>query len=227
MNAKKILLLMPAGKIGDGIETAFRDAQFEVLRTDNVARAVSFLENQQPSAVIVDWDRTNGTVAEISRIIKENCRKTAMVLLSRNRGLEDRIQAIEDGADDCLVLPQEMDELVAKVRALIRRIDMVDTGSRVLKIKDIEINMDTHEVRKAGKTIDLTYTQFKILYLLISRRDYIFSRNEILEKVWGDSVYVTNRTVDVHVKRLREKLGEDTPPTKYIQTIHGMGYRFA
>ena len=82
-------------------------------------------------------------------------------------------------------------------------------------------------MRKSGKLIDLTYTQFKLLYLLAAKRDYIFTRNEILEKVWGENAYVTDRTVDVHVKRLREKLGEDRLPSKYIQTIHGLGYRFA
>ena len=93
-------------------------------------------------------------------------------------------------------------------------------------VKDISIDLDTHEVRKENKLIDMTYTQFKLLYLLASRRDYVFSRDEILNKVWGENAYVTNRTVDVHVKRLREKLGEQNKKSKYIQTIHGLGYRF-
>jgi DNA-binding response OmpR family regulator len=227
MNAKKILLLISHNKVGDRIEKAFLDSQFDVVRTDTPENAIALIENHQPHAILVDWDKANGTVQQIGRFIKENCRKTAMILISKNKRLDERIQAIEDGADDCLLLPQEIEELVAKVRALIRRIEMVDTNSRVIKIKDIEINLDTHEVSKAGKPVDLTYTQFKILYLLISRRDYVFSRNEILDKVWGDNVYVTNRTVDVHVKRLREKLGESKQPSRYIHTIHGMGYRFA
>jgi DNA-binding response OmpR family regulator len=227
MDSKKILLLISHNKIGDSIEKAFLEAQFDVIRTDTPENAIALIENQQPHAVLVDWDKANGTVKQIGSFIKENCRKTAMVLISKNKRLDERIQAIEDGADDCLLLPQEIEELVAKVRALIRRIDLVDNNSRMIKIKDIEINLDSHEVSKAGKAIDLTYTQFKILYLLVSRRDYVFSRNEILDKVWGDNVYVTSRTVDVHVKRLREKLGENKQPSRYIQTIHGMGYRFA
>jgi DNA-binding response OmpR family regulator len=227
MDPQKILLMISHNKIGDGIEKAFLDAQFEVIRTDNPDNAISILQNQQPQAVLIDWDQANGTVVEINRMVKENCRKTDLILVSRNKRLEERIHAIEEGADDCFLLPYETDELVAKVRALIRRITMVDNDSRIIRIKDIEINLDNHEVCKAGKAVDLTYTQFKILYLLISRRDYIFSRNEILDKVWGDNVFVTNRTVDVHVKRLREKLGEDKHPSRYIQTIHGLGYRFA
>jgi DNA-binding response OmpR family regulator len=104
---------------------------------------------------------------------------------------------------------------------------MLDRFPRNIKIKDIEINVDTHEVFKAGTPLDLTYTQFRLLYLLATHRETIFSRDEILEKVWGENVYVTDRTVDVHVKRLREKLGEKMQPSRYIQTIHGLGYRFA
>jgi DNA-binding response OmpR family regulator len=104
---------------------------------------------------------------------------------------------------------------------------MLDGTPRNIKIKDIEINIDTHEVFKSGTPLDLTYTQFRLLYLLVTHRDTIFSRDEILEKVWGENVYVTDRTVDVHVKRLREKLGEKMQPSRYIQTIHGLGYRFA
>ena len=227
MDTKKLLLLVSHNKVGDGLEKSFLDAQFIVTRTDNLEQAISILKNQQPHVVLVDWDKANGTVAEIGQVIKDHCKKTAMILLSKNKKLEERIKAIEDGADDCLLMTQEIDELIAKVRALVRRIDMVENNSRIIKIRDIEINLDTHEVVKAGNSIDLTYTQFKILYLLVSRRDYIFSRNEILDKVWGNNVYVTNRTVDVHVKRLREKLGENKQPSRYIQTIHGMGYRFA
>lgn len=227
MDNKKILMLFSHNKISNDIEKAFLNAQFEVIRTEDHANAISILSNQQPQAVLIDWDKANGTVDEINRLIKESCRKTAMILISKSKKMNERIQAIEEGADDCIILPHEIEELVAKVRAMIRRIDMVDHTSRVIKIRDIEINLDTHEVIKAGKIVDLTYTQFKILYLLVSRRDYIFSRNEILDKVWGDNVFVTNRTVDVHMKRLREKLGEDQHPSRYIQTIHGMGYRFA
>lgn len=227
MDNKKILMLISHNKVSDDIEKAFLNAQFEVIRTEDHTNAISILSNQQPQAVLIDWDKANGTVTEISRLIKESCRKTAMILISKSKKMNERIQAIEEGADDCIMLPHEIEELVAKVCAMIRRIDMVDHTSRILKIKDIEINLDTHEVTKAGKIVDLTYTQFKILYLLVSRRDYIFSRNEILDKVWGDNVFVTNRTVDVHVKRLREKLGEDQQPSRYIQTIHGLGYRFA
>jgi len=226
MDSKTVLILIGHSKIGDRIEGAFIRARFHVIRTDDSNQMVSLLKKENPDVMIIDWDLTNGTMLEITRVIRENCRKTGLVLLSKSKKATERIQALEEGADDCFQQPPEIDELVAKVKALVRRIDLVDHAPRRIHVKDISIDLDTHEVRKGNKLIDMTYTQFKLLYLLASKRDYVFTRDEILDKVWGENTYVTNRTVDVHVKRLREKLGEDKQPSKYIQTIHGLGYRF-
>jgi len=227
MDINRVLILVKGNAVGDKIEQAFYRSEFDVIRTDDPGQAIRILKSEMPKAIVVDCDLINGSMKSIHEVLKDNCRKTAMVLLSKSKKAEDRIQALEDGADDCLPLPAEIDELLAKVKALVRRINLVDSSPRSLKIKDIMINLDTHEVTKNGKPVDLTYTQFKLLYLLASRKDYVFSRNEILKAVWGTNAYVTDRTVDVHIKRLREKLGEIHQPSRYIQTIHGLGYRFA
>ncbi|MCK4822871.1 response regulator transcription factor [bacterium] len=226
MEFKKILLLMTRSKLGDRIENAFKRANFSVTRTDNPDKVISILEEENPYVLVLNWDYTNGFIEEIIRVLRDSYRKTGLVLVSRSKKAEERIQALEQGADECYIQIPELDELVAKVRAIVRRIDLVDNSPKTLKIKDVEINLNTHEVRNNGKLIDLTYTQFKLLYLLASHRENVFTRSEILTKVWGENTYVTDRTVDVHVKRLREKLGEEKQPLKYIQTIHGLGYRF-
>ena len=226
METKKILLMMASSKLVERIEQAFIREKFEVFRTESFENAIKILQNENPHALVADWDSSWSEVKEITFMLRDHCRKTGFILLSKNRSSRERIYAIEEGADDCFLKNEDIDELVAKVKAIVRRIDLVDHEPRVLTVKDIEINLDTHEVRKANKLIDLTYTQFKLLYLLASQRDYVFTRDEILTKVWGQNTYVTDRTVDVHVKRLREKLGENLDPLKYIQTIHGLGYRF-
>ncbi len=226
MDNKKIVLLVDNNKIGDNIEKSFFKSGFDVLRTNDPYQVVTMLKNESPNAMVIDWDLADQILKKINQLIREKYRNTGMVLLHKNRKIDERIHALEDGADDCLLQPAEVDELIAKVEALIRRTNWAENTPRILKIKDVEINLDVHLVKKAGKIIDLTYTQFKLLYLLASKREYIFSRDEILEKVWGENAYVTNRTVDVHVKRLREKLGEQDHPSKYIHTIHGLGYKF-
>jgi DNA-binding response OmpR family regulator len=180
----------------------------------------------KPSAIIIDLDEFGDRVWPACMELKDDLatRKSALILLSSSGEENMRIKGLESGADDFVTKPFSSREVVARIKAISRRINSNDT--KKIRVKDIEIDLDEHRVRKAGKPIDLTYIQFKLLYLLASRRNNVFSRKEILEKVWGKKVYVTNRTVDVHIKRLREKLGEYKYPSQYIETIHGTGYRF-
>jgi DNA-binding response OmpR family regulator len=226
MNAKTIVLFMPDSPVQTRIEQALIRNEFHVIHSNHINRAIEVMKSRHPDAVIVDWDFANGGFAKLNPIIRQSCQKTALVLLSKTDSLEKRLQALDEGADECLGQPPAIDELVAKVKALMRKIDMVDNTPKTMRIKDIEINLDTQEVARNGRSIELTYTQFKILCLLASHREAIFTREEILQKVWGSHAFVTDRTVDVHVKRLREKLGDKRQATPYIQTIHGLGYRF-
>lgn len=193
---------------------------------ENIRNALEITMREKPSVVIIDLDEFGESAWTTCLELKDDigARKTGIILISSNDDDALKIKGFEMGADDFVVKPYNKRELAARVKAVSRR--LTANESKKIKVKDIEINLDEHRVSKAGKQIDLTYIQFKLLYLLASRRMNVFSRKEILEKVWGKKVYVTNRTVDVHIKRLREKLGEYKYPSQYIETIHGTGYRF-
>ncbi len=195
----------------------------QTLNLDGVQDVVL---RDKPSAVIIDLDDCGDRAWSACIELKDDLvtRKSALILLSSVDDENLRIKGLESGADDFVAKPYSPREMIARIKAIGRRISSGD--AKKIRVKDIEIDLDEHRVRKAGKPIDLTYIQFKLLYLLASRRNNVFSRKEILEKVWGKKVYVTNRTVDVHIKRLREKLGEYKYPSQYIETIHGTGYRF-
>lgn len=185
-----------------------------------------FSLEDKPAVLIIDLDEFGDRVWSICMDIKDDLatRKTALILISSSTDENLRVKGLESGADDILAKPVGARELAARIKAIGRRLTIND--AKKIRVKDIEIDLDEHRVKKSGKPIDLTYIQFKLLYLLASRRNNVFSRKEILERVWGKKVYVTNRTVDVHIKRLREKLGENKYPSQYIETIHGTGYRF-
>jgi two-component system phosphate regulon response regulator PhoB len=195
----------------------------QTLHLDGVQDVVL---RDKPSAVIIDLDEFGDRAWSACIELKDDLvtRKSALILLSSVDDENLRVKGLESGADDFVAKPYSPREMIARIKAIARRISSGD--AKKIRVKDIEIDLDEHRVRKAGKPIDLTYIQFKLLYLLASRRNNVFSRKEILEKVWGKKVYVTNRTVDVHIKRLREKLGEYKYPSQYIETIHGTGYRF-
>jgi two-component system phosphate regulon response regulator PhoB len=195
-------------------------------QTVNLDSLQELVLRDKPSAVVIDLDEFGDRTWSACQELKDDLatRKAALILLSSNDDENLRVKGLESGADDFIAKPYSSRELIARLKAIGRRISSGD--AKKIRVKDIEIDLDEHRVRKAGKPIDLTYIQFKLLYLLASRRNNVFSRKEILEKVWGKKVYVTNRTVDVHIKRLREKLGEYKYPSQYIETIHGTGYRF-
>lgn len=199
---------------------------FHIRCSDEVDLAQEIAMSLKPIAILLNVDELGEDAWQACVELKDDLatRKAALILLSLSDDENARIRGLESGADDFITMPLRPREVVAKIKALVRRIVLADT--KKIRVKDIEIDLDEHRVRKAGKQIDLTYIQFKLLYLLASRRNNVFSRKEILEKVWGKKVYVTNRTVDVHIKRLREKLGEYKYPSQYIETIHGTGYRF-
>ncbi|MCZ6819943.1 MAG: response regulator transcription factor [Calditrichaeota bacterium] len=199
---------------------------FNPIHNDSLRNALEITMTEKPSVVVIDMDEYGEQTWSACLELKDDVgtRKTGIVLVSSNNDDMLKIKGFEMGADDFVIKPYNKRELAARIKAISRRLSASE--GKKIKVKDIEINLDEHRVSKAGKPIDLTYIQFKLLYLLASRRMSVFSRKEILDRVWGKKVYVTNRTVDVHIKRLREKLGEYKYPSQYIETIHGTGYRF-
>jgi len=208
------------------LEHLLESEGYVMQQTLNLDSLQEIVLRDRPSAVVIDLDEFGDRTWSVCQELKDDLatRKAALILLSSNDDENLQIKGLESGADDFIAKPYSPRELLARLKAIGRRITSGD--AKKIRVKDIEIDLDEHRVRKAGKPIDLTYIQFKLLYLLASRRNNVFSRKEILEKVWGKKVYVTNRTVDVHIKRLREKLGENKYPSQYIETIHGTGYRF-
>lgn len=226
MEKGTVLLFNGSSNGSAALEHLLESEGYGLRHFDSIENAQEVALRDRPSAIIIDLDDYADAGWLACAELKEDMvtRKSALILVSSNGDENLRIKGLEIGADDFIIKPCSARELVARIKAITRRI--VANDSKKIRVKDIEIDLDEHRVRKAGKPIDLTYIQFKLLYLLASRRNNVFSRKEILEKVWGKKVFVTSRTVDVHIKRLREKLGEYKYPSQYIETIHGTGYRF-
>lgn len=226
MEKGKTILFSDESKAPNMIRQILKDENLGITYVDNIEMLNDVCHDEKPQAIFIDIDDFGDDGFELCRKLKDNfdTRKSAIILYSEEADENNIVKGLETGADDFLSNRFTHRELAARIKAIIRRVEA--GSSKKIKVKDIEIDLDEHKVKKSGKPIDLTYIQFKLLYLLASRRDNVFSRKEILERVWGRKVYVTNRTVDVHIKRLREKLGEYKYPSQYIETIHGTGYRF-
>ena len=226
MDKGKVLVVDAKNGSPDSIAKTIEDEGFLTVKVADLGKVQELVLSEKPKAVVVDQDAFGDEVWGVYRNLKDDfdTRKTALIVLSSDGNELEVVKAYQVGADDYVIKPFSNKSTVARMKAIVDRVEKNE--SKKIKVKDIEIDLDEHKVKKSGKPIDLTYIQFKLLYLLASRRENVFSRKEILEKVWGRKVYVTNRTVDVHIKRLREKLGEYKYPSQYIETIHGTGYRF-
>ncbi|MCK5740070.1 response regulator transcription factor [bacterium] len=226
MEKSNIIILSPKDEVPEMIRNIVEKDDYVVSYAHDFEETSELYLQKNVQIILIDMSDDNENGFELCRKLKENfeTRRAAIALFTDTATEDQVIRALESGADELFSSRFTERELKARLNALVRRIE--DSGSKKIKVKDLIIDLDEHRVRKQGKSIDLTYIQFKLLYLLASRRDNVFSRQEILDRVWGRKVYVTNRTVDVHIKRLREKLGEYKYPSQYIETIHGTGYRF-
>lgn len=186
--------------------------------------AIIAVDEQQPDLVILDWmlPRSSG-IAVCQRLRGRAETRALPIIILTARGEEsDRVRGLDSGADDYVVKPFSPLELVARVRAVLRR-SRPALSEEQLTCNDIVMDLGTHRVTRDGKPLHLGPTEFRLLRLFLERPDRVFSREQLLDKVWGPDIHVEIRTVDVHIRRLRKALGCDSD-NDVIRTVRGAGY---
>ena len=175
-------------------------------------------------AVILDWMMPNMSGIEVVRQIRRmNDKRATPVIMLTARGEEtDKIRGLDAGADDYVVKPFSPAELVARVRALLRR-STPDMGAETLAYEDLEMDLVSHKVNRGGRSVHLGPTEYRLLRVLMENPNRVYSREQLLDKAWGQNIYVEIRTVDVHVRRLRRAINIDGKPD-LIRTVRGSGY---
>jgi two-component system, OmpR family, phosphate regulon response regulator PhoB len=197
---------------------------FDVTQADNGEDAMLLVDEEAPDIIILDWMMPKVSGIEVCRRLKmrPDTRGIPIIMLSARAEEVDRIRGLETGADDYVIKPYSVLELMARARAQLRRV-RPSTAGVVLEHDDIRLDPETHRVYRAEKVLKLGPTEFKLLVTLMERPGRVFSREQLLDLVWGRDIYVDTRTVDVHVGRLRKSLmqfgGEDP-----VRTVRGAGY---
>lgn len=193
--------------------------------------AVETALSMKPDIMLLDIMLPGFDGIEVTRRIRTTSAVPILMLTARSTEL-DKVLGLELGADDYLTKPFSMRELQARVSAILRRTEMIRDQSRpresrdTLTFPDLVIDADAHEVESNGIRITLTATEFSLLKLLASNPGRVFSREFLLEEVWGNEAVIFDRTIDSHIQRLRKKLGGSDSPGDYIETVWGVGYRF-
>ena len=201
-------------------------AGFKTTRATDGAAALQKTRDQLPSLVVLDLMLPQVEGTEVCRQLRADP-KTAhipIIMLTAKAEELDRVIGFELGADDYVVKPFSPRELVLRVKTILRRAHGKATPAEVLKANDLVVDLAKHEVTLKGKPVDLTATEFKLLATLLERRGRVQTRDRLLNDVWGYEGDIDTRTVDTHMRRLREKLGK---AADVIKTVRGVGYRFA
>lgn len=227
--AKKILVIEDEQSISDIIKFNLKKEGYEVETAydgkDGLEKALSW----EPSLILLDIMLPLMDGFEVCKKVREKSSVPILMLTAKEEEV-DKVLGLELGADDYITKPFGMRELIARIRANIRRTEQMipeeETAAEVKAFGNIEIDMSRYEVRKNGEVLDLTLREFELLKYLAEREDKVFSREQLLEEVWGYEYFGDIRTVDVTVRRLREKLEDDPSEPKYIMTKRGIGYYF-
>ena len=163
---------------------------------------------------------------EVCKELRRMNKTTPIIMLTAKSQEIDKIIGLELGADDYITKPFSPRELLARIKAILRRTRSSDDNAEIIQFNDIKINFKKYETKKNGKPIYLTALEYALLFFFIKHKNQVMNRNQILDDVWGKDVYVTSRTVDTHVTNLRKKLEDNPAEPKYIISVRGLGYKF-
>ena len=186
--------------------------------------ALTLVEEQEPVLVVLDWMLPKLSGIEVCRRLRQRAgtAKLPIIMLTARGEEDDRIKGLESGADDYIVKPFSPSELTARVRAVLRR-SRPELTEEVLRFEGITMDLATHRVKRNERTLNLAPTEYRLLKVLLERPGRVFSREQLLDQAWGRDIYVEQRTVDVHVRRLRKAINGDGEPD-LIRTVRGAGY---
>jgi len=200
---------------------------FTVNVVDDGLDALDSIYEKKPDIILLDWMLPSITGIEVCRTIrKSDENRDIPIIMLTARGEEyDRVVGLDSGADDYIIKPFSPKELIARIKAVLRRTRPILTTS-LIEYGGIKIEIDTHKATYEDRNIHLGPTEFRLLTFLLEKPAHIFSRDTLLDNVWGRDVYVESRTVDVHIRRLRKTLADTSPGLdNYIQTVRSVGYK--
>lgn len=182
------------------------------------------IEEQQPDLIILDWMLPKLSGIEVCRQVRQRgeTRSLPIIMLTARGEESDRIRGLDSGADDYVVKPFSPSELIARARAILRR-TQPGIAEDMLSYEDVTMDLGAHRVVRSGRSVKLGPTEFRLLRVFMERPGRVFSREQLLDKVWGRDIYVEPRTVDVHIRRLRKALNENEEPD-LIRTVRSAGY---
>ena len=222
-----ILIVDDEAAIRDMVRMALEMDDFKVSDASNAHQATNILEQEDIDLILLDWMMPGISGIDFaSRLRREGNHHVGIIMVTAKDNEDDMIRGLDVGADDYIRKPFSTKEMVSRINAVLRRLSDKQTSTDIVSAGKITIDSDQHRVLIDGTNVDFSPTEFRLLHFLMTHQDRVFARDQLLDNVWGDQVYVEDRTVDVHIRRLRKVL-EPYECDNYINTVRGVGYRFS
>ncbi|MBT3519963.1 MAG: phosphate regulon transcriptional regulator PhoB [Gammaproteobacteria bacterium] len=224
--AAKILIIEDEIAVREMLTFTLKNNGFETFEAGNSEEALNIVSKNNINLILLDWMLPGKAGIDIARSLRASIetKELPIIMLTAKSEESDKIMGLESGADDYITKPFSPKELMARIKALLRR-SAPQTDMEVVIFGSINLNPMTHKVKDGDKNIILGPTEFNLLHFFMTHPERVYSRAQLLDFVWGTNVYVEERTVDVHILRLRKSLESET--SKYIQTVRGAGYRLS
>lgn len=222
-----VLIVEDDTAIREMVAASLSAAEFEVLEAENTDTALRLIGDRLPDLILLDWMLPGQSGIEFARRLKrdETTAEVPIIMLTAKGEEYDKLRGFDAGVDDYVSKPFSTRELVARMKAVLRRIN-IHGGHIPITLKELCLDPASHRVTVSGNTVRLGPTEFKLLNFFMTHPERVFDRTQLLDRVWGRNVYIEERTVDVHIRRLRKALSSHGYD-RHIQTVHGTGYRFS
>lgn len=223
-----ILVVDDEVSIRDMIRMALETEDFIVSDASNAHQAKTLLDTGDIDLILLDWMMPGVSGIDFAAAIRkqDNFAKVGIIMLTAKNNEDDLIRGLNVGADDYVTKPFSTRTLVSRIRAVLRRLGETKLSSSFVRAGKITIDTDQYLIRIADEQVNFSPTEFRLLHFFLTHPDRVFGRDQLLNNVWGEQVYVEDRTVDVHIRRLRKVLEPYNCDT-YISTVRGVGYRFS
>ncbi len=227
MSAKHILIVEDERPIREMVSFGLRRAGFEVVEAENCQSAREMIVNRRPDLALIDWMLPDMSGLELTRALKRDreTRDLPIIMLTARAEEGDKVAGLEGGADDYVTKPFSPRELLARINAVLRRAAPNGHGERI-ELGGLSLDPSSHRVLAGKHTVPLGPTEYRMLEFFMTHPERVYTRDQLLDRIWGGNVYVEERTIDVHIRRLRKAL-EEFGYDRLIQTVRGTGYRFS
>lgn len=235
MDAKKILIIEDEPNIRELVLYNLKTNGYDCSAAEDGIMGITMVHREKPDLILLDIMLPGKNGFEICKELREEGNNTPIIMMTAKTEEADKVMGLDYGADDYISKPFGIREMMARIKAVLRRYETTvsdssapiikPAGDTIITVGDLSINVERHEVNVAGRMVNLTLKEFELLQYLMENRGHVFSRDQLLNNIWGIDYAGETRTVDVHIRHLRQKLAGDDGEDQYIETIRGKGYK--